>query len=82
MSPWVATTRPSLTPTMTPQPVPQKRHGAFDHWSWMSGTRREILCLRREGYIGGCCRGAGGLGFDEGAAGEVHGAQPSIRWFR
>lgn len=31
MSPWVAMTLPSLTPTMTPQPVPQKRHGAFDH---------------------------------------------------
>src|SRR5690606_33232952 len=30
MSPWVATTRSSLTPTMTPQPVPQKRQGAFD----------------------------------------------------
>src|SRR3989344_729313 len=25
-SPWVATTRPSFTPTSTPQPVPQKRH--------------------------------------------------------
>jgi hypothetical protein len=37
MSPWVATTFPSFTPTMTPQPVPQKRHGAFDHCSWMSG---------------------------------------------
>ena len=31
VSPWVATTLPSLTPTITPQPVPQKRHGAFDH---------------------------------------------------
>src|SRR5690606_5150335 len=31
MSPWVATTWPSLTPTITPQPVPQKRQGAFDH---------------------------------------------------
>ena len=31
MSPWVATTRPSLTPTITPQPVPQNRQGAFDH---------------------------------------------------
>src|SRR5215213_2206895 len=37
MSPWVATTFPSLTPTITPQPVPQKRHGALDHLSWMSG---------------------------------------------
>src|SRR3954453_15603979 len=37
MSPWVATTLPSLTPTITPQPVPQKRHGALDHLSWMSG---------------------------------------------
>src|SRR5262245_36576720 len=32
MSPWVATTRPSLTATFTPQPVPQNRHGAFDHF--------------------------------------------------
>ena len=31
VSPWVATTLPSLTPTITPHPVPQKRHGAFDH---------------------------------------------------
>src|SRR6478736_4129309 len=31
MSPCVATTCPSLTPTITPQPVPQKRQGAFDH---------------------------------------------------
>ena len=31
VSPWVATTLSSLTPTITPQPVPQKRHGAFDH---------------------------------------------------
>src|SRR5690606_5396495 len=28
-SPWVATTRPSCTPTSTEQPVPQKRHGAL-----------------------------------------------------
>ena len=32
MSPCVATTRPSLTATLTPQPVPQNRHGAFDHF--------------------------------------------------
>ena len=32
MSPWVATTRPSLTATFTPQPTPQNRHGAFDHF--------------------------------------------------
>ena len=31
VSPWVATTLSSLTPTITPQPVPQNRHGAFDH---------------------------------------------------
>src|SRR5690606_18912691 len=28
-SPWVATTRPSCTPTSTEQPGPQKRHGAL-----------------------------------------------------
>src|SRR6476661_3060955 len=32
-SPCVATTRLSLTATVTPQPVPQKRHGALDHLS-------------------------------------------------
>src|SRR6478752_8941814 len=32
----VAITRPSLTPTMTPHPVPQNRHGAFDHLSSIS----------------------------------------------
>src|SRR5688500_9319477 len=30
-SPCVATTWPSFTATVTPQPTPQKRHGAFDH---------------------------------------------------
>ena len=30
-SPWVATTRPSLVPTSTPQPVPQKRHTPLSH---------------------------------------------------
>jgi hypothetical protein len=33
MSPCVATTLPSLTATITPQPVPQNRQGAFDHFS-------------------------------------------------
>src|SRR5215510_5246262 len=31
MSPWVATTRPSLVATITPQPVPQNRQGALFH---------------------------------------------------
>src|SRR3954471_6863833 len=31
VSPRVATPFPALTPTITPHPVPQKRHGAFDH---------------------------------------------------
>ncbi|MGY4331002.1 hypothetical protein ACVWWG_005419 [Bradyrhizobium sp. LB7.2] len=31
VSPWLATTLPALTPTITPHPVPQKRQGAFDH---------------------------------------------------
>src|SRR5688572_753819 len=30
-SPWVAMTRLSLTATIAPQPVPQKRHGALVH---------------------------------------------------
>src|SRR4029079_3340324 len=32
VSPWVATTRPSLVATMTPQPVPQNRQGALFHF--------------------------------------------------
>src|SRR5262245_437069 len=32
MSPCVATTWPSLTARLTPQPVPQNRQGAFDHF--------------------------------------------------
>ncbi|MNK98890.1 hypothetical protein D3C87_1192680 [compost metagenome] len=31
-SPWVATTLFSLTATVTPQPVPQKRQGALSHF--------------------------------------------------
>src|SRR6185295_11042575 len=30
VSPWVATTLPALTPTMTPHPLPQKRQGACE----------------------------------------------------
>ena len=33
MSPWVATTLPSITPTLTLQPVPQKRQAALSHLS-------------------------------------------------
>src|SRR5215470_15384547 len=40
MSPWVATTRPSLVATMTPQPVPQKRQGALFHFN--SVTARSV----------------------------------------
>src|SRR5215470_16860860 len=40
MSPWVATTRPSLVATITPQPVPQNRHGALSHLS--SVTDRSV----------------------------------------
>ena len=32
MSPCVATTLPSITPTLTLQPVPQKRQGALSHF--------------------------------------------------
>jgi hypothetical protein len=35
MSPCVATTFPSLVPTFTEQPVPQKRQGAFSHVSFV-----------------------------------------------
>src|SRR5690625_5554971 len=32
-SPWVATTRSLCVATITPQPTPQKRHGALLHFS-------------------------------------------------
>src|SRR5262249_49885687 len=44
MSPCVATTRPSLTATLTPQPTPQKRHGAFDHLSFVSSASVTRFC--------------------------------------
>src|SRR5512133_2681982 len=37
-SPLVATILPSLTPTSTPQPVPQKRQGALPHLSPLLST--------------------------------------------
>src|SRR5262245_8246906 len=45
-SPWVATTRFSFTATITPQPVPQKRHGAFDHLSWAELGSVAMFCAR------------------------------------
>src|SRR5690554_3108465 len=33
--PWVAPTRLSRTGTLTPQPTPQKRQGALDHFNWV-----------------------------------------------
>src|SRR5512141_869723 len=44
MSPCVATTRPSLTATFTPQPVPQKRHGAFDHFIRVNAASVTTFC--------------------------------------
>src|SRR5215831_18019879 len=44
MSPCVATTRPSLTATLTPQPTPQKRHGALDHLSLVSSASVTRFC--------------------------------------
>src|SRR3954454_4141648 len=43
-SPCVATTRLSLTATVTPQPVPQKRHGAFDHLSPAPAASPATVC--------------------------------------
>src|SRR6187455_1368168 len=45
-SPWVATTRLSFTPTITPQPVPQKRHGAFDHLAPAGSFSLEASCAQ------------------------------------
>ena len=46
MSPWVATTRFSLVATITPQPVPQNRHGALDHLSLASCPATMDDCAR------------------------------------
>jgi hypothetical protein len=34
-----------LTPTLTPQPVPQNRHGAFDHLSFDASASATKLWL-------------------------------------
>ena len=48
MSPWVATTLPSITPTFTLQPVPQKRHGALSHLMVLS----DDLVIKLEAALG------------------------------
>jgi hypothetical protein len=40
----VATTRLSRTPTCTPQPTPQNRHGAFDHLSFEASASVTMFC--------------------------------------
>src|SRR5688572_14298401 len=45
-SPCVATTCPSFTATLTPQPTPQNRHGAFDHLSWAWRASVTMLVAR------------------------------------
>src|SRR5262249_59418569 len=44
MSPWVATTRPSLVATMMPQPVPQNRQGALSHLSSVEARSVTRFC--------------------------------------
>ena len=48
--PCVATTLPPFTATITPQPVPQKRHGALDQRSWADSL---VLGGRRQAHAGG-----------------------------
>src|SRR5262245_47624322 len=43
-SPCVATTRLSFTATITPQPTPQKRHGALDHVSFAASASVITFC--------------------------------------
>lgn len=40
----VATTRLPFTATRTPQPVPQNRHGAFDHFSFVNCDSVMMFC--------------------------------------
>src|SRR5262252_9204297 len=47
MSPCVATTRPSLVATMTPQPVPQNRQGALFHFSSVAPRSVTRFCAAR-----------------------------------
>ena len=60
VSPWVATTLPSLTPTITPHPVPQKRHGAFDHLISSDPTPPATGCATAGTVDAGGRRGDGG----------------------
>src|SRR5690242_17489103 len=46
-SPCVAMTRLSLTATVTPQPVPQKRHGALSHCTPASERAAVCACAGR-----------------------------------
>src|SRR5687768_1261196 len=47
MSPWVATTRPALVATMTPQPVPQNRQGALSHFNSVMDRSVTRFCAAR-----------------------------------
>src|SRR5215510_999261 len=47
VSPCVATTRPSLVATITPQPVPQNRHGALFHFSSVNDRSVTRFCAAR-----------------------------------
>ena len=72
MSPWVATTRPSLTATMTPQPVPQNRQGALFQLSCGLVARHDdVGGLGRQGDPGNRRGGGGGLRLDDVATGEL-----------
>ena len=74
-SPWVATTRPSLTATITPQPVPQKRQGALDHLQLgLVAWHHDVGGLGRQGDAGHGGGGRGGLALMIVAAGELHGS--------
>ena len=80
MSPWVATTRLSLVATMTPQPVPQKRHGALSHFNSLCGALGdEIGRQRRRRHAARQRRHRGGLQLQNLAAVEFwfgHGSSP------
>src|SRR5215510_911951 len=47
VSPWVATTRPSLVATMTPHPVPQNRQGALFHFSSVKDRSVTRFCAAK-----------------------------------
>ena len=77
-SPWVATTWPSFTATFTPQPTPQKRQGALDHFSLVAAASVTMF-WPRTGSGAPRRRAARGGTNHELAAGDLSGSLRHLR---